>query len=319
MISAKRKELAMVDEDTFLTTLYVEVDDFCKASLPVVVTRCGPAPSLCRSEVVTLGIFGQWARFRNERDFYRYALRHLRRAFPRLPHYSQFNRLLRQQQDAMTAFALQRAQLLESVTWAYEVLDSSGVLTRDAKRRGRGWLPGLATISWSNRVGWYEGFHLLVAISPTGVLTGFGFASAHVHDTSLAETFFALRDNPHPRLLSVGRAMSRPYVADKGFAGRENRARWYNQYHAQVICPSTRRSRHPWPKPLRRWLASIRQIVETVYDKLHHTLRLDRERPHDITGFQGRLAAKVALHNFSIWLNQRFGRPNLAFADLIDW
>jgi hypothetical protein len=308
----------MIDEDTFLTTLYVEVDEFCKMHLPR-VSQPGPAASLCRSEVVTLGIYGQWARFQNERGFYRYAMKHLRAAFPRLPHHSQFNRLLRKQRDAVVAFFLYLAQRLESVTWVYEVLDSSGVLTRDAKRRGRGWLPGLATIGWSNRVGWYEGFHLLVAISPTGVLTGFGFASAHVHDTSLAETFFALRHGPDPRLLSVGPAMPRPYVADKGFAGRENRARWCTLYQAQVISPPTRSSRHPWPKPLRRWLASIRQIVETVYDKLHRALRLDRERPHDLTGFQTRLAAKGALHNFSIWLNQQLGRPNLAFADLIDW
>jgi len=31
------------------------------------------------------------------------------------------------------------------------------------------------------------------------------------------------------------------------------------------------------------------------------------------------LAAKVALHNFCIWLNRQLGRPDLAFADLIDW
>jgi hypothetical protein len=70
---------------------------------------------------------------------------------------------------------------------------------------------------------------------------------------------------------------------------------------------------------MRRWLASIRQIVETVYDKLHNTFRLYRERPHDLTGFQARLAAKIALHNFCIWLNVKYGRPRLAFADLIDW
>ena len=311
----------MIDEDTFLTTLYVEVDDFCKAYLPP-LTQPGPAASLCRSEVVTLGIFGQGARFQSERDFYRYAVRHLRPAFPSLPHHSQFNRLLRGHRDAIVAFFLHLAKLLDSVAWAYEVLDSSGVLTRDAKRRGCGWLPGLATPDriggWSNRVGWYEGFHLLVAISPSGVLTGFGFASAQVHDNAMAETFFALRNHPDPRLLSVGVATPRPYVADKGFSGEENRARWHSLHHAQVISPPTRRSRHPWPKPLRRWLASIRQIVETVYDKLHNALRLGRERPHDLTGFQARLAAKAALHNFCIWLNQQLGRPNLAFADLID-
>lgn len=308
----------MIDEDTFLTILYVEVDEFCKACLPPLV-QPGPAASLCRSEVVTLGIFGQWARFSSERDFYRYAVRHLRRAFPALPHHSQFNRLLRKHRETIVAFFLHLAKFLDSADWLYEVLDSSGVCTRDAKRRGRGWLPGLATIGWSNRVGWYEGFHLLVAISPTGVLTGFGFAPAHVHDNPMAETFLALRHHPHPRLLSVGLATPRPYVADKGFCGRENRARWHSLYHAQVISPPTRRSRHPWPKALRRWLAGIRQIVESVYDKLHNALRLGGERPHDLTGFQARLAGKAALHNFCIWLNQQLGRPLLAFADLIDW
>jgi hypothetical protein len=307
----------MIDEDTFLTTLYVEVDDFCKAHLSSLVEP-GPAASLSRSEVITLGIYGQWARFVSESAFYRHAVKHLRSAFPCLPHYSQFNRLLRKHSDATVAFFLHLAKRLESATWAYEVLDSSGILTRDAKRRGRGWLPGLATIGWSNRVGWYEGFHLLVAISPTGVLTGFGFAPANVHDTCLADTFLALRRFPDAGLPSVGLATSRPYVGDKGFAGRANRARWYTLYQAQLISPPTRRSRHPWPKALRRWLARIRQIVETVYDKLHNALRLNRERPHDLTGFQARLAAKVALHNFCIWLNQQLGRPNLAFADLID-
>jgi hypothetical protein len=31
------------------------------------------------------------------------------------------------------------------------------------------------------------------------------------------------------------------------------------------------------------------------------------------------LAARVALHNFGIWLNKRLGRPRLAFADLLGW
>jgi len=70
---------------------------------------------------------------------------------------------------------------------------------------------------------------------------------------------------------------------------------------------------------LRRWLAGVRQIVETVHDKLQHTFRLDRERPHELSGLQARLAAKIALHNFCIWLNKQLGRPQLAFTDLVDW
>ena len=67
------------------------------------------------------------------------------------------------------------------------------------------------------------------------------------------------------------------------------------------------------------WLAGIRQVVETVFDKLHHAFGLDRERPHQLEGFQTSVAAKAALHNFCIWLNRQLGRPSLAFAALLAW
>lgn len=44
-----------------------------------------------------------------------------------------------------------------------------------------------------------------------------------------------------------------------------------------------------------------------------------RERPHALDGFQARLMADVALHNFCLWLNGHLGREPLAFADLLDW
>jgi len=308
----------MVDVDTFLTTLYVMVDDFCKTSLPP-ETHPGPEAALSRSETVTLAIFGQWQGFGSERGFYRYAQRHLRPAFPQLPTREQFNRQVRQHYAALVACFLYLGRLLAAQHCLYEALDSSGLPTRDAKRRGAGWLPGLADIGWSNRLGWYEGFHLLLAVNPVGVITGFGFGPASTKDQPLAETFFALRRQPHPGLASVGAPARGPYVVDKGFEGQANQRAWWRSYGAQVICPPKRNSKTPWPKRLRRWLAGVRQIVETVYEKLHHTFRLDRERPHELSGFQARLAAKIALHNFCIWLNEQLGRPRLAFTDLVDW
>jgi Transposase DDE domain len=308
----------MVDVDTFLTTLYVMVDDFCKTSLPP-ETHPGPEAALSRSETVTLAIFGQWQGFGSERGFYRYAQRHLRPAFPQLPTREQCNRQVRQHYAALVACFLYLGRLLAAQRCLYEALDSSGIPTRDAKRRGAGWLPGLADIGWSNRLGWYEGFHLLLAVNPVGVITGLGFGPASTKDQPLAETFFTLRRQPHPGLASVGAPARGPYVVDKGFEGQANQRAWWRVYGAQVICPPKRNSKPPWPKRLRRWLAGVRQMVETVYEKLHHTFRLDRERPHDLSGFQARLAAKVALHNFCIWLNEQLGRPRLAFTDLVDW
>ena len=308
----------MIDTDTFLTTLYVMVDELCKTSLPP-ETPPGPQATLSRSEVLTLAIFGQWGAFGSDRGFYRYAQRRLRPAFPQLPTREPCNRQVRRHHAAVVACGLYLVQLLAAPRCLYEALDSTGVPTRDAKRRGAGWLPGLADIGWSNRLGWYEGCHLLLAVNPVGVMTGFGLGPASTKDQPLADTVFARRRQPHPGLPSVGGPALGPYIVDKGFEGQANHTVWGQVDGAQVICPPKRHSKTPWPKSLRRWLAGLRQLVEAVYDKLFHTFRLDRERPHELSGFQARLAAKIALHNFCMWLNEQLGRPPLAFTDLVDW
>ena len=308
----------MVDVDTFLTTLYVTVDDFCQSRAPK--RKPGPEASLSASEVITLSIFARWSRFASERDFYRYAETNLRDAFPTLPNRSQFNRLLRFHTEFLEAFVLHLAALLQTRKCPYQALDSSAMPVRDAKRRGAGWLAGYADIGWSNSLGWYEGFSLLAAVDCSGVITGFCFGAASSSDQQLAETFFAVRAQPNPRLISVGSISSGPYIADKGFEGLENHRRWQESYGASIIHPPKRNSRkRSWSKRLRRWVASIRQIVESVYDKLFNAFGLWRERPHELQGLRARLAARVALHNFCIWLNEQLGRPRLAFADLLGW
>jgi hypothetical protein len=89
-------------------------------------------------------------------------------------------------------------------------------------------------------------------------------------------------------------------------------------YGARVVCPPRRMGRNMrWLKRLRHWAVSIRQIVETVYQKLHNALGLRRERAHELQGLRACLAARVALHNFCIWLNEQLGDPRLTFADLL--
>ena len=158
----------MVDVDTFLTTLYVMVDDFCHSQPPR--SRPGPDASLCESEVITLAIFARWSRFNSERDFYRYATGHLTDAFPTLPARSQFNRLLRSCTELIEGFSLHLASLLtDARECPYQALDSSAMPIRDCKRRGHGWLAGRADIGWSNSIGWYL---WALACSPPRILPG---------------------------------------------------------------------------------------------------------------------------------------------------
>ena len=143
----------MVDVDTFLTTLYVTVDDF-RQSHPRNERHPGPDASLSESEVVTLAIFARWSRFSSERDFYRYASTSLRDAFPALPDRSQFNRSVRRNLGLIEEVALHLADVMKTQRCSYQALDSSAMPVRDAKRRGEGWLDGSADIGWSNSLGW---------------------------------------------------------------------------------------------------------------------------------------------------------------------
>jgi hypothetical protein len=82
-------------------------------------------------------------------------------------------------------------------------------------------------MGWSNRLGWFEGFHRWLAVKPVGVITGFGFGPASSKAQPRAETCFALRHHRQAGWVSVGAPASGPYVVDKGFAGQGTPATWW--------------------------------------------------------------------------------------------
>jgi hypothetical protein len=309
-----------MDQDTFLTTVYVMADDYCKAYALDWPASPGPAPTLSVSEVLTVSLASRWARFSSDRDFYRYAMRHWRAAFPNLPDRSHFNRLLRAVVPGLIGLSHFVVQQLQARHCVYEALDTMGCATRNVHRRGRGWLAGEANRGFCNRIGWYDGLNIITSVTPDGVITGFGCAPASTKEQPYAETFLAARVSSPTGLAEVGAPALGWYIADNGFCGQQRHQVWRQVYRAHLITPPQKAaSVHPWPKVWRRWLAGVRQIVETVHAKLLVTFRLERERPHQLQGFRARLAASVALHNLCIWLNTQLGRPRLAFADLIEW
>lgn len=310
-----------MDLDTFVTWLYVEVDDYCNAHLPP-ERRHGHPPSLCRSEVITLALLGQWSRFGSERRFHAEVKRRLHAAFPRLPDRSQYNRVVRQHGPVIREVALGLAETIDAVC-AYEVLDGTGVVTRNHARRGTGWLGAFVNKGRCSRVGWYVGFHLLDAVTPHGAITGYCYDRASTNERHLAERLLEGRAVAHTITIpGVGRAHAPRYLADGGFWGPVRwQPHWRHDYHSPVLAPPQKETRYYafWSRQTRRWLASHRQIIETVHGHLFLIFGLATERPHSCTGFAARLAAKIGLHNFCLLLNQRLGRPLLSVADLIEW
>jgi hypothetical protein len=307
----------MVDTDTFLTTLYIMVDECCQSHLPPEV-HPGPQASLSRSAVVTLGLLGSGpASQANVRSI---ATPHSLGA-PPFPCYP-----IAPSSIACSAVTMRPWWRASCTGWTAWRAATGSTTLWTAQRAEPGcqtsgrWLaagPGRHRLEQPPRL--VRGLPPAHRRQSTGGITGLGFGSASAKDQPWAETFFALRQQPHLGGLSVGKPALCPYVSEKGFEGQAAHAPWWQGYGAQVMCPPKRTSQQPSSQRRRRWLAGVRQIVETVDDKRHHTFGLSRERPHDLTGFQARLAAKLAVHTYCIWLNEQLGRPSLAFADLVNW
>jgi len=94
------------------------------------------------------------------------------------------------------------------------------------------------------------------------------------------------------------------------------RARWL-ALGADVLAPPQEESRERWPPAARAQHRRKRQIVETVFARLHGAFRLDRDRPRSLGGLWARLAAKIALSNALIRLNAEAGRPGLRLTGLV--
>lgn len=308
----------MLDPETFLTELYVLIDDL-DHRLPPFPPHPGPTAALAPSEVITLALFSQWQQFPSAAAFYRYARRHLLPCFPTLPSRPQFTRQVQRLHDRLVLVALAIGEELATDDHAFEIIDGTGVVTRNKLRRGPGWLAGEADIGKCTRLGFYEGVRLALVCTPKGAITGYGIGPASTNDRRLAETLFTGRAVPNPRLPMVGHPVSDRYVADMGFAGQKRERIWADELGARLVCPPQTGSRRAWSKAWRRWLAGIRQVMETVTDRVLTPCGVNQLRPHCLAALQARLAAAIGLFNACLWLNRAYDRDWLAFADLVDW
>ena len=327
-----------VDLETFLTTLYVRVDDLYRQAVQPRMPACGgPSPSLSDSEVFCLGLAAQWRSgvpWKSERGFLRYACKHLRPLFPGLTSQSAFNRRLRRLWGGF--ILLQQAVAQEMLTVQdCEVMDCVPVpVAHGARSFHPGWLADIARIGKGGNDRYFYGLHLLVLASASGVATGWILAAGNIQDRWLAEGLFSARAGcpqltgptvpgkvqsrlPAPidwigPVQSCGANTGRPVIADKGFTADDWQQHWAQDYATQVAAP---------PQTVEpgnyRWFSSLRQVIETVFAHLDDSFGIKYPGAHTTWGLLTRVAAKLAAYNLGIWINRYWSRPDFAFATLI--
>jgi hypothetical protein len=126
-----------MDLDSFLTELYVMIDDWWQARPEDHAPHPGRPAQLSPTEVLTLTVLAQWPRWRSERDFCRFADTHLRPAFPRLCGQSQFNRRVRALEPLLRRLQHTLATQVTQSSAVYHVVDTTSIPAIQRVRAGR--------------------------------------------------------------------------------------------------------------------------------------------------------------------------------------
>ena len=281
-----------LDLETFLTALYVIVDDVYQTHIRPQMPVCG-GPSALRSdsEVLCLGLAAQWRSgvpWKSERGIMRYVRKHLRPLFPTLLTQSAFNRRLRR---LWGAFILIQNAVAEALTDASDddIMDGFPIpVAHGARSFSPGWLAAIARIGKGGNDRYFYGVRMMLVINQHGVATGWALASGNVQERWVAELLFSTR------------------------AGLP-----------RVQGPLDGQTHQPTVPPPTEWMAVLpscgaaRQVVETTFANLSESFGLKYPDAHTGWGLLMRVAAKVAAYNLGIVLNRLFGRPDFAFATLI--
>lgn len=336
-----------MDLDTFLTILYVMVDDWCKGEGEASLVRHrGGKLGMRDSEVLTIAIAGQWrgnVPWASERGVVRYMQTHGRGWFPQMLGRSAFNRRVRLLWAALVALQQYLTRLLEQADNVYEVVDCVPLPACSLGQMDSGeghWLWWSTLGHGGNYSNWFFGEQLVMSVTARGVITGWLIGPAEADDRWLMQALVSARaqrpeltmparrpKNGQARelippigqltpVLAAGKFCSKPYLADQGFNGKRWADHW-RQYAAEVITIPPHNAPDAWTRPDRQWLRTHRQIVDTVFARLSQTFSLQRLNAHSRSGQLTRLAAITAAYNFGLWLNQRQGRPLGALATLI--
>ncbi len=326
------------DLETFLTALYVIVDDFYQSHIrSQMPTWGGPPVLMSESEVRCLGLAAQWRSgvpWKSERGLMRSVRKHLRSLLPTLRTPSACNRRLR---HLWGAFLLIQDAVAEELAHAddYDGMDGFPLpVAHGARSFNPGWLAAIARLGKGGNDRYCSGVRMMMVSKQHGVATGWALASGNVQERWVAELLFRTRvgvpgvqgpldvQTQQPKvtpptawmavLPSWGAVSHKPILSDCGFRGEDWRAHWAAASSAHV-CPLPKAA----PGAQRRWWISARQMVETTFAHLRESLGLKYSGAHTTWGLLMRVAAKVAAYNLGIMLNRLFGRPDFACATLI--
>lgn len=279
--------------------VYVVLDDLYR-EMEMGGHRRGPQPQCSDSELLTIIVVSECKGWENETEWYYhwYAYRSLFRHFPER---TRLNRRRRALTGILNQMRFKLLQRLEAQLESRCILDSFPI---EVVQFGR--VPQSTGDWWQHQAAYgynpttqrhFFGYKLYLLVTLTGMIVDFMLAPANVDERVAADELL----DPYTDLL---------ILADKGFVSQQ----WCHDLATRnriTLLTDRRDNQHArLPKPLRRWLHTHRQRVETVFSQCAHQFHLHSTLARSFSGFATRLVAKLSAHTCSCFIRLAQGHSD---------
>jgi hypothetical protein len=295
--------------ETFLTALYVIVDDLSQSHMRLQLPAWGGPPALMSdSEVLCLGLAAQWRSgvpWKSERGILRDGRQQLRHLFPSVRTQRAFHCRLRRLWGAF--MLIQDAMAGQLAQGASDVMDGFPLpMAPGARSFNPGWLADIARRGTGGHDRYFYGVRMRMVLKQNGGATGGALAAGHGQERWVAAWLFSTRagvpgvhgprdeTGQKPQVTppeewravvpSAGAASTKPSLSDGGFRGDDWLAPWAKASGAQVY-PRSKAA----PRAERRWLRSA-----TTFANLTESFGLKYPGAHSTWGLLMRVVAKGA-------------------------
>ena len=283
----------------FTLNVFVITDDILEQMAPY-FKRPGPVPICSDSELITMALVGEcrgWARETELIDNWQFH----RDLFPNIPSRTRFNRRRRHLMYVINIIRRVVLQTLDVAQARMHVIDSLPIpaihfhLVPSSKNDWEAHGARFGRVSTKKMTIFGYKLHMLVTVD--GVIVDFELAGANATDLNVGHE---LLEN-HTDIVVIG---------DKGYIGKEVSNTLEAQNRIRLITLPRRNQKNQFNRETRRFINSIRQIIETVNGQLTDQFNIEKNYAHTFWGLAARLYTKLAAHTICIYINRMLGHTD---------
>jgi len=280
------------------TIVFVLVDDwYLVHGRKMLKGKRGQKPVFSDSEVITLLLLMDYLPFPGETQFLGFIRANYLPLFPKLLDQSQFNRRARALRLLVEELRKHWAGMLDITLNSEFILDTKPVPVLGYKRsKRRSDFAGSASYGYcASRKMKYFGYKLVMLCTLEGIPVAYELVPANTDERDGADTVLSCLRNCD-------------ILGDKGFIGEEWQTEHFESHGNCIWTPKRDNQLIQNPADFDRWLNSLRERIEGVFNELQNTGRnLERLLRKTVTGLVTHVIAIVTSHTLKLLLRKLFG------------